>query len=250
MTDAAHAIDIFMIPSRHHPTAFYATSQGAVVARLLRERLLRVCPPRPGFAVLGIGYPFPYLLPYLNDSRPGCLAVTLAQNGSHPWPTDAAGRSTVAEEDSLPFADLSFDRVLIVHGLEAAENARRLLREAWRVLRDDGRLIVVVPNRRGLWALADSTPFGQGQPYSPGQISRLLTEALFRIERRDTALFLPPTQWRLVLRGAPAWERSGRLLMPHLAGVTITEAGKDCYAAIPVTNLARARRRQVLVPGI
>jgi SAM-dependent methyltransferase len=136
-----------------------------------------------------------------------------------------------------------------VHGLEAAENAWRLLREAWRVLRDDGRLIVVVPNRRGLWALADGTPFGQGQPYSPGQISRLLTGAMFRIERRDAALFWPPTPFRLVLRGARAWERTGRLLAPQLAGVTITEAAKDSYAAIPVVEGVRARRRVEWVPS-
>lgn len=238
-----------MAADPHMMSAFYASRQGAVVARLLRERLLRLCPPCRGQAVLGIGYPFPYLLPYLSGSdRPGCLAVTLGQAGPSAWPSDAPGRSCVAEEDALPFADLSFDRVMIVHGLEAAENARRLLREAWRVLRDDGRLIVVVPNRRGLWALTDGTPFGQGQPYSPGQIGRLLTGALFRIERRDTALFWPPTHWRLVLRGARAWERTGRLLAPHLAGVTITEASKDSYAAIPIATGARARRREVWVP--
>ena len=238
-----------MVIDPHATSAFYATGQGAVVARLLRARLLRLCPPRPGLAVLGIGHPFPYLLPYLNTTdRPGCVAVTLAQAGPAAWPSDVAGRSCLAEEDALPFADLAFDRVLIVHGLEGAENARRLLREAWRVLRHDGKLIVVAPNRRGLWAFTDGTPFGQGQPYSPGQIARLLTEALFHIERRDTALFMPPTQWRLVLRGARAWERIGRTIAPHLAGVTITEAAKDSYAAIPISGTARARRRQVLVP--
>jgi SAM-dependent methyltransferase len=231
-------------------SAFYATGRGAVVTRLLRQRLLRMCPPQPGMAVLGIGHPFPYLLPYLNHtSRPGCVAVTLAQSGPVPWPTDTAGLSCAAEEDSLPFADLSFDRVLIVHGLEAAEAPRRLLREVWRVLRDDGRLIVVAPNRRGLWAFTDGTPFGQGQPFSPSQITRLLTESMFHIERRDTALFVPPLQWRVVLKSARAWERAGRMLLPHVAGVTLTEAIKDSYAAIPVPVMARARRRQVMVPS-
>jgi SAM-dependent methyltransferase len=228
--------------------AFYATPQGAVVARLLRDRLLQLCPPCRGLSMLGIGHPFPYLLPYLHPSaRPGCLAVTLAQSGPHGWPAEPAGLSCTAEEDALPFADLSFDRVLIVHGLEAAENANRMLREAWRVLRDDGKLIVVVPNRRGLWALADGIPFGQGQPYSPGQLGRLLTQALFRIERRDRALYMPPTKLRLVLRGARAWERAGRRLLPHLAGVTIAVASKDSYAAIP---LLAGRRRTVLRPRL
>jgi SAM-dependent methyltransferase len=231
-------------------SAFYTTGRGAVVARLLRQRLLALCPPQPGLSVLGIGHPFPYLLPYLNQpGRPGCVAMTLAQSGAVGWPMDAAGLSCTADEDSLPFADLCFDRVLIVHGLEAAEAPRRLLREVWRVLRDDGRLIVVTPNRRGLWAFADGTPFGQGQPFSPSQITKLLTESLFHIERRDTALFVPPLQWRIVLKGARAWERTGRMLAPHLAGVMLTEAIKDSYAAIPVPVMARARRRYVMVPS-
>ena len=104
----------------------------------------------------------------------------------------------MAEEDALPFPDLCFDRILLVHGLEMAENARRLLRETWRVLKDDGRLLVVAPNRRGLWAHTEHTPFGHGQPYSPGQVSRLLARHMFHVEHRDSALFTPP--WGPFLR--------------------------------------------------
>ncbi|MBS0562474.1 MAG: methyltransferase type 11, partial [Proteobacteria bacterium] len=140
---------------------------------------------------------------------------------------------------------LSFDRVLIVHGLEAAENARRLLREAWRVLRDSGRLLVVAPNRRGMWAYAESTPFGQGRPYSAAQIDRLLTETMFFVETRDTALFMPPVNLRLVLRSAALLERAGRGIAPQFAGVTLTEAVKDVYAALPI-EAAVQRRKLVL----
>ena len=123
----------------------------------------------------------------------------------------------------------------------AADNARRMLRELWRVLKDDGRLLVVVPNRRGMWAHVEATPFGHGQPYSFGQIGRLLADTMFRVERRDTALYVPPMHLRLVLRSARLWERGGRLLAPQLAGVTITEAVKDVYAAMPIEAVARRR---------
>jgi hypothetical protein len=116
-----------------------------------------------------------------------------------------------------------------------------MLREVWRVLKDDGRLLVVAPNRIGLWAHWDSTPFGQGQPYSPGQIGRLLAASLFRVERRDTALYVPPTAWRVVLRSARLIERVGRGVVPTLAGVTLTEAVKDVYAAMPLRETVRRR---------
>ncbi|HET6194355.1 MAG TPA: methyltransferase type 11, partial [Acetobacteraceae bacterium] len=79
------------------------------------------------------------------------------------------------------------------------------------------------------------------QPYSFGQIGRLLAASLYRVERRDTALYLPPSNLRLVLRGGPLCERTGRRWLPGLAGVTITEAVKDIYAAMPVEAVPRRR---------
>jgi SAM-dependent methyltransferase len=189
-----------------------------------------------------------FTVPYLRLWREGaqrCIALTPAQIGTARWPPGGPNLSCTAEEDALPFPDLSFDRILLVHGLEAAENARRMLREVWRVLKEDGRLLVVAPNRRGMWAHVEATPFGQGQPYSHGQVGRLLAAAMFRVVRRDTALYLPPLRLRLVLRSAYLWENAGRRLIPHLAGLTITESVKDVYAALPLQ--AVPRRRMVLV---
>ncbi|MDR3536015.1 MAG: methyltransferase domain-containing protein [Acetobacteraceae bacterium] len=229
-----------MAADAHAAADFYATARGAVTARLLRERLTTLWPDLQGEAVLGIGYTAPYLRLWREQAR-RCIALTPAQMGATRWPAGAPGLSCTAEEDALPFPDLVFDRVLLMHGLEAAENARRLLREAWRVLKDDGRLLVVAPNRSGMWAYWESTPFGHGQPYSTGQLGRLLGSALFRVERRDLALWMPPTSRRLVLRAAPLFERVGRRLMPGFAGVTITEAVKDVYAAMPVKPVPRRR---------
>ncbi|MGH7078734.1 MAG: methyltransferase domain-containing protein, partial [Acetobacteraceae bacterium] len=125
---------------------FYATRQGTVTARLVRERLAVLWPDLAGQTLLGIGYPAPFLRLW-RDRATRCIALTPAQAGAARWPAGLANLSCTAEEDALPFPDLSFDRILVVHGLEGAENARRFLRELWRVLKDDGRLLMVVPNR-------------------------------------------------------------------------------------------------------
>ncbi|MBN8925312.1 MAG: methyltransferase type 11 [Rhodospirillales bacterium 69-11] len=229
-----------MAADAHAAADFYGTARGAVTARLLRERLSTLWPDLSGESVLGIGYAAPYLRLWREQAR-RCVALTPAQMGATRWPAGAAGLSCTAEEDALPFPDLVFDRVLLIHGLEAAENARRLLREVWRVLKDDGTLLVVAPNRSGMWAYWESTPFGHGQPYSAGQVGRLLAGAMFRVERRDLALWMPPTRRRLILRAAPLCERFGRRVMPGLAGVTITEAVKDVYAAMPIEPVPRRR---------
>jgi SAM-dependent methyltransferase len=224
----------------HGAADFYGTARGAVTARLLRERLSLLWPDLAGQSVLGVGFAAPYLRPW-REQAARCIMLTPAQAGVARWPLGAGNLSCTAEEDALPFADMSFDRILLVHGLETAENARRLLREIWRVLKDDGRLLVVAPNRRGVWAYVEGTPFGHGQPYSPGQVGRLLAASLFRVERRDTALYIPPTTMRLALRSARLLERTGRRYLPGLAGVTLTEAVKDAYAAMPLRPVPQRR---------
>lgn len=211
-----------------------------MAARLLRDRVVAMWPELRGQSVLGVGYAAPYLRLW-RDHAARCVAVTPAQMGATRWPAGAPSLSCTAEEDALPFPDLMFDRVLLVHGLEGADNARRMLREVWRVLKDDGRLLLVTPNRTGVWAYLESTPFGHGQPYSSNQLGRLLAGSLYRVERRDMALWVPPTSVRLVLRSADLVERTGRRLTPTLAGVILTEAVKDVYAAMPVKPVPRRR---------
>ena len=229
-----------MVADAHAAAEFYATARGAVATRMLRERLDLIWPRLAGMAVLGIGYTTPYLR-HWRENAARCIAATPAQIGATRWPAGQPNLSCTMEEDALPFPDLSFDRILLVHGLEAAEHARKMLREVWRVLKDDGRLLIVAPNRRGLWAHVESTPFGQGQPYSAGQVGRLLASSLFRVEQRDSALFVPPTNLRLILRSARLAETAGRLVAPRFGGVTITEAVKDVYAGLPLQAVPRRR---------
>ena len=227
---------------------FYASPAGLVTARLLRDRLRGLWPRLPGQAVLGLGYASPFLRLWRGEAA-RCVALLPPHLPRWRWPRSAPCCTAVAEEEALPFPDLSFDRILLVHGLETAENARRLLREAWRVLKDDGRLLVVAPNRLGLWAHLERTPFGQGQPYSPGQLEELLRRQMFRVERRSAALFVPPFRTRLLLRGAGAWERVGPMLYPRFAGLTLVEAEKDLFAGLPATA-RKPGRRVVVAEGV
>jgi SAM-dependent methyltransferase len=227
----------------HSTASFYGSACGSLACRLLREQLLEIWPDLSRQSILGLGFAAPYLRAWRGQAE-RCIAAVPAQVGIARWPLVSANLACTVEEAALPFPDLCFDRILLVHGLEAAENARGLLREVWRVLKDDGRLLVVAPNRVGLWAHVESTPFGHGQPYSPGQIGRLLAANLFRVERREFALYVPPTRLRLLLRTARLWERSGRRYAQHLGGVTVTEAVKDAYAAVP---LMHTRQRRLLL---
>jgi hypothetical protein len=105
-----------------------------------------------------------------------------------------------------------------------------MMREVWRVLADGGRMLVVVPNRRGLWAHFEHTPFGRGRPYSPDQLAQTLTDAMFAPYQTAAALFIPPVRSRMLLSTAPALEQIGQRWFAGIAGVIIAEATKEIYA--------------------
>ena len=218
---------------------FYRTAQGAVAAQMLRERLVKLWPDLAGQAVLGLGYAEPYLTLW-RDTAYRCISASPPARAPVP-----SGHACLVAEDRLPFPDLSFDRILLIHGVDEAIDVGRLLREVWRVLKDDGRILVAAPNRLGMWAHVESTPFGQGHPYSHQQIARLLAGGMFRAERRDAALFVPPINIGFLLHSWPVWEQAGHALARDLAGVILMEAIKDAYAAIPTAAVAR---RQVILP--
>jgi SAM-dependent methyltransferase len=225
---------------------FYRTLLGQVARRMIREAVRRMWPELHGLRLLGIGYPAPFLSAIGGDTE-RTIALMPASLGVLAWPSEGANLATLADEGELPFADFSLDRVLLIHALETTDQAGPLLKEAWRVLAGGGRLLIVAPNRRGIWARLDRTPFGSGRPYTTSQLSQLLRDELFTPVATGTALFVPPSRSRMVLRSARFWERVGTRWFPTFAGVVMVEATKQIYAK-PVA--ARApKRRLVYTPA-
>ena len=224
---------------------FYESPAGQAARRLISFRLRAHWSNLSRRRVLGFGYPTPYLRPFLSEAERVIAAMPAAQ-GAAAWAPNGRNLVTLVDEQALPFPDASFDCLLLVHGLEMAEAQRPFMRELWRVLTGDGRLMIVAPNRASLWAQFESSPFGHGQPYSHGQLERLLEDTLFQIEHWDSALFMPPFVGR-GRRSGSGWDKVGRRLWPRLAGVHIVEATKSLYAPAPTAPVT-ARRR--LVPKL
>ena len=163
---------------------FYASLLGQVVRRLLAHRIRARWRTASG-TIIGLGYPIPYLGAYRRDAlRIGALMPSA--QGALVWPPSGPVRTMLVEEERLPLPDNSVERLLCVHCLEVAERPGPLLREMWRVLSPEGRLLMVVPNRRGVWARLDATPFGQGRPYSKSQLETLLKSAFPSPTRAST----------------------------------------------------------------
>lgn len=210
---------------------FYRSSLGQMVRRIIGQRIRNRWRPMSGGVLMGLGFATPYLSGFRGEAtRIGALMPE--EQGALVWPSNGRVNAVLVEEDRLPLPDNSVDRLLLVHCLEVADRPAPMLRELWRVLAPEGRMLLVVPNRRGVWARVDTTPFGHGRPFSRSQLEQLLTSAMFTMVDCDRALYAPPLEQRLILKSSLAIERLGARVSPPFAGVLIVEARKEVTAQI------------------
>jgi SAM-dependent methyltransferase len=216
---------------------FYETPMGQVARRMILRRLRLLWPATEGQRLLGFGFTVPYLRSFHSESE-RVVALMPAQQGIIGGPENKP-LAALGEEDALPFPDAMFDRILVVHGLEGADAVRPVMRQLWRVLAPEGRILFVAPNRTSLWAQIERSPFGHGRPFHRGELDRLLRASMFEPTRWDCALYGPPFNGRRIVRTGVGWERVGRRLWPALGGVHLVEATKSIYAPVPVLKKKR-----------
>lgn len=229
--------------------SFYSTPLGGIAAQSIGMALSVVWANIPNERLVGLGYALPWL-DRLGADAERVFAFMPATQGAVSWPPARPSATALVFDEELPLVDASIDRILLVHSLEHAESPRESLKEIWRVLSPAGRVVIVVPNRRGVWARFEHTPFGTGRPFSRSQLNELLRDANFTPAAWSEALLFPPSQRGFVLRSHRLWERAGRRFWPIFSGVVVVEAQKRLYQGVPVA--ARASRRvfvPVLSPG-
>ena len=227
---------------------FYRSPAGAIARRAITARLTQFWPHTKGLRLLGLGYAPPYLEQY-RESAERVIAFMPAQTGVIAWPHDHP-TTVLGDEAALPFADSFFDRILVVHGLEGAESTRVLLRQLWRVLAPEGRLLIVAPNRASLWAQVVISPFADGRPFHKGELARLLRNAMLEPLRWERALYAPPFLAKRISSTGAGWERFGRRFWRGVGGVHLVEARKSLYGAtaIPVKELKPDMVPVTLIP--
>ncbi|MDP2697222.1 class I SAM-dependent methyltransferase [Thalassospira sp.] len=223
---------------------FYADRLGQAARRIIRRRLRLMWSDVRGMRVLGFGYATPYLRPFVGEAE-RVMAFMPARQGCVHWPAGEPNHVALTEETMLPLPDSSVDRILLVHLVEHSDSQSRLLRECWRILTPNGRIIVVTPNRSSLWSWSENTPFGYGHPYSVSQLQNLMRENMFLPVQHSRALFMPPTRRGWFLGWANGFENIGSRLFKAFAGVSIVEAGKQLYAS---SGTPARKRRLVHVP--
>lgn len=209
--------------------AYYTTPLG-------RASVHAICNCLPQFKaderVLAVGYGLPILGELAGDCERAVAAMP-ARQGAVAWPTKNGQSNQVCLVDlyDLPFVDAMFDHIVFVHCLEFSGRVAIALQEAVRVLAPAGQIHIIVPNRVGPWCRAESTPFGNGRPFSSGQLERLMDEAHLAAQSWKMALMLPPIG--ALARWMPRWERVGKRLWGTFGGLYVVTAKKALFRRRP-----------------
>lgn len=205
---------------------YYRSMLGRAAQLHVRGNLLKLWPEAKGQTVAGYGFAAPLLRPYLPDAR-RVMALMPAPQGVMPWPAGMPNVSVLCDETTWPVETGHVDKLVVMHGLEVSERPSELLEECLRVLGPGGRAIFVVPNRSGLWARSDRTPFGHGRPYSQTQLETQLRRHGFIPENHVQTLYQPPSSRRFWLKFGLTIEKFGRRFsMVMNGGVLMVEATK------------------------
>jgi len=190
---------------------------------MVLRRLSAIWPALNERDVLGYGYSTPFLAPYQDEAK----RVVLAMPGTMGAIAHCSSRGTITcltESIALPFEDAQFDYVLVSHGVEEAALLPELMKELWRVTRPEGRVIIIAPNRAGLWARMDRSPFGAGRPFSRNQLKTLLKDAGFIPTLSSGALYIPPLKFCTGKTVLNVIETIGETVWPGFSGLVLVEA--------------------------
>lgn len=214
---------------------FYDGPMGRAAQAMVMRRLTALWPLEgdgaAGHDMLGLGYCAPYLSAYLTLAHKMILAMP-EQQGAMITRSRRGNMSCLVEEDSLPFPPASFDRILLAHAIEETDQLPALLAEVWRVMKPEGRVVIIAPNRSGWLARSDASPFGAGRPFSRGQLSSSLKSAKFMPCAWTGALYAPPFNRLMGTGTVRGFERLGEKVCPRFSSLVLVEAIKRLYAGM------------------
>lgn len=158
----------------------------------------------------------------------------------------------VGDMHQLPIDSDSVDAVLLPHTLDYSDRPHAVLREVDRVLRRDGRLIILGFKPGGLWGLRRLIPGAGIPPGAEHLISdRRLKDWLqlldMRIERTSRYFFRWPLPGNKA-RASNQWEHRGQAWWPELSACYMLSAQKRVSTLTPVRPLWR--RKPKVVAGL
>jgi SAM-dependent methyltransferase len=239
-------------------TSWYGTEQGRYVLHWEQTQIDVAVTDVFGFHALQLGLPD---FDFLRESRIPLRMVT-ALTAPTRSPTQSQPPQSqppqpphlLCETQALPLASQSMDLVLLPHVLEFSSQSHAILREAERVLRPEGQIVITGFNPLSLWGLRRALPSAQSQMPFQGQFIGLhrlkdwLTLLGLELNGGRFGCYAPPFSNATWLRRAAFMEKAGDRWWPIAGAVYAVRAIKRVVGARMVTPAWRQRR--AAAPGL
>ncbi|WP_207062130.1 class I SAM-dependent methyltransferase [Motiliproteus sp. SC1-56] len=155
--------------------------------------------------------------------------------------------------DRLPFANDCIDAVVLHHALDFAESPHQLLREAARVLRPGGKLVVVSFNPVSFWGVfrwwrrRKAQPPWQAHFIGRHRLNDWLALLGLGRERTLSGFYRPPITSQAWMRRLGFLERWGARYLRNQGAFLVTIASKETLAGVKVGRGWRQRLAMPLV---
>ena len=221
-------------------SAWLATAQGAYVLAWELAQFASAVDDVFGYRAVQIGLPE---VDFLQQNRIQ-FRFTLALE---------AGAAVAADPLQLPLESQSVDLLALPHVLEFHHNPHEVLREAERVLRPEGQIVLSGFNTASLWHLRQLTPFVKkhGAPWDAHFIGLLrlrdwLRVLGFELNGGKFGCYVPPFQKKVWLDRFAFMDKAGARWWPVLGGIYVVRAVKRVAGlrlVPPAWRQERARRR-------
>lgn len=159
----------------------------------------------------------------------------------------------VGSADVLPLASECIDAVILHHALDFAEQPHQVLREASRVLRPGGKLLVVGFNPTSLWGFYRALVKGR-KPVPWGawfirhrRLSDWLALLELKEEQHQGGFFRPPVAHEGWMRRLNWLESLGNKYLNHNGGFYVFLATKETFSMTPINTSWRRRLAMPLI---
>lgn len=179
------------------------------------------------------------------------LAGLRSNRMPHRW---AAGVDLHCDFDALPFESGSLDLVLLPHSLELSGDPHAMLREVERVLRPEGRLLIVGLNPASSWGLRQKL----GHSYLPSKgefigywrLRDWLRLLSFEVELGRFGVYAPPVRSQAWLARWHWIEAVGARWWPVLGAVYFIQAVKRVHGMRLIGLARQGRRKTQAAPAV
>jgi SAM-dependent methyltransferase len=237
-------------PSLTEFKSFYSDRIGRLQFRILRRIFLPLFPNSAPATIIGIGY----ALPFLSIAKEG------GHNIFHVLPTAASKppltlakshHSCVAYESLLPLPNHCADMVIVAHILEFTHHRETLLKEICRILKPQGRVLLLVPNRFSPWRFFRQRILTRGNFFSTHDLINLISAFPLVLESCQSALYAPPITKRWFIKTYRFWEIIGTSIPGYFGLALLAVLRQQEGQAITQTlhKKSQANRKFVQMPA-